>query len=60
MTLKEIGKIYPGGEIGRRTALRWQHQKWHAGSNPVLGTNNRHYLKTFSFRFHIKDGSFFI
>ena len=27
-----------GGEIGRRTAFRWQRSKGCAGSNPVLGT----------------------
>ena len=28
----------PGGEIGRRTAFRWQRSQGCAGSNPVLGT----------------------
>ena len=28
----------PGGEIGRRTTLRWWRPKGCAGSNPVLGT----------------------
>ena len=30
----------PGGEIGRRTTLRWWRPKGCAGSNPVLGTRN--------------------
>ncbi len=30
--------ISPDGEIGRRTAFRWQRSKGCAGSNPVLGT----------------------
>ena len=28
----------PGGEIGRRTAFRWQRPQGCAGSNPVPGT----------------------
>jgi hypothetical protein len=28
----------PDGEIGRRTAFRWQRSKGCAGSNPVPGT----------------------
>ena len=28
----------PDGEIGRRTAFRWQRSQGCAGSNPVLGT----------------------
>ena len=35
----------PDGEIGRRTAFRWQRSQGCAGSNPVLGTSN--YLKPF-------------
>jgi hypothetical protein len=31
-------RICPGGEIGRRTTLRWWRPKGCAGSNPVLGT----------------------
>ena len=31
--------IGPDGEIGRRTAFRWQRSKGCAGSNPVLGTS---------------------
>ena len=30
--------ISPGGEIGRRTTLRWWRWKRRAGSNPVSGT----------------------
>jgi hypothetical protein len=30
--------ICPGGEIGRRTTLRWWRPKGCAGSNPVSGT----------------------
>ena len=30
--------IGPDGEIGRRTAFRWQRSQGCAGSNPVLGT----------------------
>ena len=29
----------PGGEIGRRTAFRWQRSQGCAGSNPVPGTD---------------------
>ena len=31
----------PGGEIGRRTAFRWQRSQGRAGSNPVPGTINK-------------------
>ena len=31
-------KKCPGGEIGRRTAFRWQRSQGRAGSNPVPGT----------------------
>lgn len=30
--------VCPGGEIGRRTAFRWQRSQGCAGSNPVPGT----------------------
>ena len=30
--------ISPGGEIGRRTAFRWQHSQGCDGSSPFLGT----------------------
>jgi hypothetical protein len=30
--------LCPGGEIGRRTTLRWWRLKGRAGSNPVPGT----------------------
>lgn len=30
--------VSPGGEIGRRTAFRWQRSQECAGSNPVPGT----------------------
>ena len=30
--------LSPDGEIGRRTAFRWQHSQGCAGSNPVPGT----------------------
>ena len=35
-SLKEV--FCPGGEIGRRTAFRWQRSQGCAGSNPVPGT----------------------
>ena len=34
-------KNRPGGEIGRRTAFRWQRSQGCAGSNPVPGTLNK-------------------
>lgn len=34
-------KNCPGGEIGRRTAFRWQRSQGRAGSNPVPGTFNK-------------------
>ena len=35
---KRLKQISPGGEIGRRTAFRWQRSQGCAGSNPVPGT----------------------
>ena len=42
--------ISPDGEIGRRTAFRWQRSKGCAGSNPVLGTKAE---QCFSFLFNL-------
>ena len=39
---KANGESSLGGEIGRRTAFRWQRSKGCAGSNPVLGTKKPH------------------
>jgi hypothetical protein len=42
--------ISPGGEIGRRTAFRWQRSQGCAGSNPVPGTKKLyHFLIRFFF-----------
>ncbi len=38
--------VCPGGEIGRRTAFRWQRSQGCAGSNPVPGTNKKALTET--------------
>ena len=37
-----LEKECAGGEIGRRTTLRWERQQWHGSSNLLLRTNKGH------------------